>query len=46
MKARPILPYASVMVSARDAIVIRTWAPCLYLKSDVTHDLSISKNTQ
>ena len=40
------LPYASATVSARDAAVLHTSAPCLYLKNDVAHGLSISKNTQ
>ena len=40
------LPYARATVSARDAVVLRTSAPCLYLKNDVAHDQSISKNTQ
>ena len=34
------------MAFARDATVIRTWAPCLYMKNDVAHGLSILKNTQ
>ena len=38
--------HARVMVAACDAVVIRTWVSCLYLKNDVAHDLSISKNTQ
>ena len=33
------LPYARVMVSACDIVVIRTWVPCLYLKNDVAHNL-------
>ena len=40
------LPYARVAVSAHDAAVLRTCAPCLYLKNDVTHGLSILKNTR
>ena len=40
------LPYARVTVSARDAAALCTSAPCLYLKNDVAHGLSISKNTQ
>ena len=39
------LPYARVIVSARDVVVIWTWTPCLYLKNDVAPPLSISKNT-
>ena len=39
------LPYARAMVSACDVAVIRTWASSLYLKNDVAHDMSISKNT-
>ena len=39
------LPYARATVSARDAAVLRISAPCLYLKNDVAHGLSISKNT-
>ena len=34
------LPYARVIVSTRNIVVIRTWAPCLYLKNDVAHGLS------
>ena len=33
------LPYARVTVSAQDVAVLRTGAPCLYLKNDVAHDL-------
>ena len=40
------LPYARATVSARDAAVLRTSAPSLYLKNDLAHGLSISKNTQ
>ena len=40
------LTYACVIVSAFDVSIINTWTPCLYLKNDVAHDLSISKNTQ
>ena len=40
------LPYAHAMVSTCDVVVISAWAPCLYLKNDVAHDLSISKNTR
>ena len=40
------LPYARVTVSARDVVILCTGALCVYLKNDVTHDLSISKNTQ
>ena len=40
------LPYARVTVSAHDATVFHTCAPCLYLKNDVAHSLCISKNTQ
>ena len=40
------LPYAHATVSTHDVAVLRTSAPCLYLKNDVAHDLSISKNTQ
>ena len=40
------VPYARATVSARDAAVLRTSAPCLYLKNYVAHGLSISKNTQ
>ena len=40
------LPYARVTVSARDVAVLRTSVPCFYLKNDVAHDLSISKNAQ
>ena len=40
------LPYARATVSARDAAVLRTSAPCLDLKNDVAYGLSISKNTQ
>ena len=39
------LPYARATVSSRDAAALRTSAPCLYLKNDVAHDLSILKNT-
>ena len=39
------LPYARAIVSARDAAALRTNAPYLYLKNDVAHGLSISKNT-
>ena len=39
-------PYARATVSAGDAAVLCTSAPCLYLKNDVAHSLSISKNTQ
>ena len=39
------LPYAYTTISARDAAVLHTSAPCLYLKNNVAHDLSISKNT-
>ena len=39
------LPYARATVSARDAAILRTSASCLYLKNDMTHSLSISKNT-
>ena len=40
------LPYARATVSARDVAILRASAPCLYLKNDVAHGLSISKNTQ
>ena len=40
------LPYARATVSAHDVAVLRTSAPCLYLKNDVAHGLSISRNTQ
>ena len=40
------LPYARAIVSTRDAAVLRTCVPCLYLKNDVEHSLSILKNTQ
>ena len=40
------LPYAHATVSAHDVAVLSTSAPCLYLKNDVAHSLSISKNTQ
>ena len=40
------LPYARAPVSACDAAVLHTSAPYLYLKNDVAHGLSISKNTQ
>ena len=40
------IPYARATVSARDAAVLRIGAFCLYLKNDVAHGLSISKNTQ
>ena len=40
------ISYARVMTSARDATVIRTWAPCLYMKNVLAHSLSILKNTQ
>ena len=40
------LPYALVIVSTLDTVVIRTWVPYLYLKNDVAHDLSILKNTR
>ena len=33
------LPNARITVSAHDAAVLRTGAPCLYLKNDVEHDL-------
>ena len=39
------LRYARDIVSARDDVVLCTSAPCLYLKNDVAHGLSISKNT-
>ena len=40
------LPYARATVSTRDVVALRTSVPCLYLKNDVAHGLSISKNTQ
>ena len=42
------LSYARATVSDHDATVNRTWEPCLYQKkkSDVAHDMSISKTTQ
>jgi len=40
------LAYARATVFARDVAVLRTSAPYLYLKNDVAHGLSISKNTQ
>ena len=40
------LPYVRAKVSTRDAAILRTSAPCLYLKNEVAHDLSISKNTK
>ena len=36
--------YARATVSAHDVAVLCTYAYCLYLKNDVAHDLSISKN--
>ena len=41
-----LISYACVMVSARNVTVIRTWAPCLSMKNDVAHGLSILKSTQ
>ena len=35
------LPYARATISTRAATVLRTSAPCLYLKNDVAHGLSI-----
>ena len=32
-------------ISTCNAAVIRTWASYLYLKNDMAHNLSISKNT-
>jgi len=40
------ISYARVMASACDATVIRTWAPCLYMKNVMAHGLNILKNTQ
>ena len=40
------LPHARATVSACDVAVLHTSAPCLYLKNDMAHDQSISKNTQ
>ena len=40
------LPYARATISAFDVVVIRTCVPCLYLKNDVVHNLSILNNTQ
>ena len=37
------LSYARATVSDHDATVNRTWEPCLYLKNNMAHDLSISK---
>ena len=37
------LSYARATVSDHDATVNRTWEPCLYLKNDMAHGLSISK---
>ena len=39
------LPYARATVSVRDAAVLRTSAPCLYLKNDVAHGLSMMWHT-
>ena len=40
------LPYARDTVFACDAAILRTSAPCIYLKNDMAHGQSISKNTQ
>ena len=40
------LPYARATVSTHDVAVLRTYVSCLYLKNDVAHDLSVSKNIQ
>ena len=37
------LSYARATVSDHDATVNRTWEPCLYLKNNMAHGLSISK---
>ena len=37
------LPYARVTVSAHDAALLRTSVPCLDLKNNAAHGLSISK---
>ena len=39
-----VLAYALVMVTDCDIVVNRTGASCLYLKSDVAHDLRGRKN--
>ena len=41
-----LLAYKRVMVSDCDVVASRTRTPCLYLKNDVLHGLSISKNTR
>ena len=40
------LPYARGTVSAHDAVVLNKTAPCLELKNNVAHGLSISKNAK
>ena len=35
--------YARTTVSDHDVAINCTWAPCLYLKNNMAHDLSISK---
>ena len=37
------LSYARATVSDHDPTVNRTWEPCLYLKNNMAHGLSISK---
>jgi len=37
------LSYARATVSSHDALVNRTWAPYLYLKNNMAHGVSISK---
>ena len=35
------LPYACATVSDYNVVVNHTWAPCLYLKNNMAHGLSI-----